>query len=51
MSWGGTGRKAAETQNAMESDSIAINVARGGLEPPTFHFSGERYYQLSYLAG
>ena len=27
-----------------------VNVARGGLEPPTFHFSGERYYQLSYLA-
>ena len=25
-------------------------VARGGVEPPTFHFSGERYYQLSYLA-
>ena len=25
-------------------------MARGGFEPPTFHFSGERYYQLSYLA-
>ncbi len=25
-------------------------VARGGIEPPTFRFSGERYYQLSYLA-
>ena len=25
-------------------------VARGGVEPPTFHFSGERCYQLSYLA-
>jgi hypothetical protein len=25
-------------------------VARAGLEPATFHFSGERYYQLSYLA-
>ena len=26
-------------------------VARAGVEPATFHFSGERYYQLSYLAG
>lgn len=25
-------------------------VARGGVEPPTSHFSGERSYQLSYLA-
>ena len=25
-------------------------VARAGVEPATFHFSGERYYQLSYLA-
>jgi hypothetical protein len=25
-------------------------VARAGIEPATFHFSGERYYQLSYLA-
>ena len=25
-------------------------MARGGVEPPTFHFSGERCYQLSYLA-
>ena len=25
-------------------------VARAGFEPATFHFSGERYYQLSYLA-
>jgi hypothetical protein len=26
------------------------NVARAGIEPATFHFSGERYYRLSYLA-
>ena len=33
-----------------EIDVVGTWVARGGLEPPTFHFSGERYYQLSYLA-
>jgi hypothetical protein len=27
-----------------------LYVARAGLEPATFHFSGERCYQLSYLA-
>jgi hypothetical protein len=27
-----------------------VEVARAGFEPATFHFSGERYYQLSYLA-
>ena len=27
-----------------------IVVARAGIEPATFHFSGERCYQLSYLA-
>ena len=30
--------------------SCASEVARGGFEPPTLHFSGARYYQLSYLA-
>jgi hypothetical protein len=27
-----------------------VTVARTGIEPVTFHFSGERYYHLSYLA-
>ena len=27
-----------------------LYVARAGFEPATFHFSGERCYQLSYLA-
>jgi hypothetical protein len=27
-----------------------FRVARGGIEPPTYRFSGGRSYQLSYLA-
>ena len=30
--------------------SRVLVVARAGIEPATFHFSGERSYQLSYLA-
>jgi hypothetical protein len=26
-----------------------VLVGRGGVEPPTYHFSGDRSYQLSYL--
>ena len=31
------------------SDLRLSAVGRGGVEPPTFHFSGGRSYQLSYL--
>jgi hypothetical protein len=30
--------------------SKSVVVARGGIEPPTYRFSGGRSYQLSYLA-
>ncbi len=30
---------------------MASDVARAGIEPATFRFSGGRSYQLSYLAG
>jgi hypothetical protein len=30
---------------------IAFEVARAGIEPATFRFSGGRSYRLSYLAG
>jgi hypothetical protein len=33
------------------SDYTAKQVVRGGVEPPTFRFSGGRSYQLSYLTG
>ncbi len=32
------------------SESTYRDVARGGVEPPTFRFSVGRSYQLSYLA-
>ena len=28
---------------------VRVVVVRGGVEPPTFRFSGGRSYQLSYL--
>jgi hypothetical protein len=40
----GTGHE----QVRVEEDSVL--VARGGIEPPTYRFSGGRSYQLSYLA-
>ena len=40
---------ALETRNSPGEPGL-LTVARAGLEPATFHFSGERYYQLSYLA-
>lgn len=29
--------------------ALRCSVGRGGVEPPTYHFSGDRSYQLSYL--
>jgi hypothetical protein len=31
--------------------ALPVLVARAGIEPATFRFSGGRSYQLSYLAG
>ena len=39
--------RAGGADSAAESKE---RVARAGIEPATFHFSGERYYRLSYLA-
>jgi hypothetical protein len=36
--------------NARDARAAQEIVARAGIEPATFHFSGERYYRLSYLA-
>src|SRR6516164_2246670 len=38
------------TLTIMERASVQVRVVvRGGVEPPTFRFSGGRSYQLSYL--
>jgi hypothetical protein len=42
-------RRSRRTKRARCASSQE-NVARAGIEPATFHFSGERYYRLSYLA-
>jgi hypothetical protein len=34
----------------VSQDATDLLVARGGIEPPTYRFSGGRSYQLSYLA-
>ena len=41
---------AARRMQPREIWMVEIEVARAGFEPATFHFSGERYYRLSYLA-
>ena len=49
-----TGGKEAKREHSTSSDVACSRktlwVARAGIEPATFHFSGERCYQLSYLA-
>ena len=42
--------RCGELRRNVGADESDIEVARGGVEPPTSHFSGERSYQLSYLA-
>jgi hypothetical protein len=36
--------------NGSRESQAYEEVARGGIEPPTYRFSGGRSYQLSYLA-
>ena len=38
------------SKGGLQERLLACRVARAGIEPATFHFSGERYYRLSYLA-
>jgi hypothetical protein len=38
------------SKGGLQGRLLACRVARAGIEPATFHFSGERYYRLSYLA-
>ena len=48
----GCGQRRLEMQAVCDvGKTVAASaVARAGIEPATFHFSGERYYRLSYLA-
>ena len=39
-----------ETKSPDRERPVGALVARGGIEPPTYRFSGGRSYQLSYLA-
>src|SRR3954452_17131773 len=41
-----TGRRSRRSDTVRPA---AVLVGRGGVEPPTFHFSGGRSYRLSYL--
>ena len=42
-------REGESRRSETSSDLRLSVVGRGGVEPPTFHFSGGRSYQLSYL--
>jgi hypothetical protein len=49
--WGARPPNMTPPDKGERSDQKPPNrVARGGVEPPTFRFSGGRSYQLSYLA-
>ena len=43
-------RSAEKSERRKRQEECIEEVARAGVEPATFHFSGERCYQLSYLA-
>ena len=44
------GRRVRGAISRFPHESLQSEVARGGVEPPTFRFSVGRSYQLSYLA-
>lgn len=47
---GGQGPGNDESRRPETNSDLRLSaVGRGGVEPPTFHFSGGRSYQLSYL--
>jgi hypothetical protein len=53
LMWGDSRKKKPRLPGSILVDgvfSLYIAVARAGVEPATFHFSGGRSYQLSYLA-